>query len=178
MLKLFKSMAGCDSKPKTFLAASDGGEVDGLDIDAVLPEKIIRCLFGLGGITDQDGNDMAWAGDDGYSSFCEALLHLTNIPLHKPAVTIIGFLIDDRCMGARDGYGRERSSEDEAWGVGPNHVDEFGGTSDITTNGAICFSESACKIYVSEILRVVLNMSLPVIISTRSITVPGMGFGD
>jgi len=147
VFELLKGMAGRDSKPKTFLSTSDGGEIDGLDVNAVFLEKIIGCLFGLGSITDQDGDNVAWAGNDGYSSFRETPLHLTNIPLHELAISVIGFLIDDRRMGASDGYGRERGSEDEAWGVGPNHVDEFGGTSDITTNCAVCFSESAYEAY-------------------------------
>jgi len=49
-------------------------------------------------------------------------------------------------MGTGNSDGGERSREDEARGVGPNHVDELGGTGDITANCAVCFAKSAYKI--------------------------------
>jgi hypothetical protein len=48
-------------------------------------------------------------------------------------------------MGTGDRDGRERSREDETRGVRPNHVNELGGTGNITANCAICFTKSAYK---------------------------------
>jgi hypothetical protein len=49
-------------------------------------------------------------------------------------------------MGTSDCDGGERSREDEARGVRPNHVDELGGTGNIAANCAVCFTKSAYKI--------------------------------
>jgi hypothetical protein len=144
-LELFKSMAGSDGKPETLLATSDGGEINGLNVYAMPFEKIVGCLLGLDGITNQNGYDMAGSGYDGDATVRKALLHLADIPLHELTVTIIRFLIDNRSVGTGDRDGRERSREDEAWGIRPNHVDELGRTGNITANCAVCFAKSTYR---------------------------------
>jgi hypothetical protein len=50
--KLFKSMTGGNGESEAFLAASDGGKVNGLDIYAMFLKEIVGCLSGLDSITD------------------------------------------------------------------------------------------------------------------------------
>jgi hypothetical protein len=145
-VKLFKSMARSDGKPKTFLATSDSGVVDGLHVYTMSLKKIVGRLLGLDGITDQDGYNMAGSGYDGDSTLGKALLYFADVPLHELTITIIRLLIDNRSMGTSDRDGRERCREDEARGVRPNHIDELGRTSNITTNCAVRFTKSAYKI--------------------------------
>ena len=86
---------------------------------------------------------MAGSRYDRNSARGEALLHFADVPLHELTVTIISFLVDDRSMSTGDRDRRERSREDEAWGIGPNHVDELGGTGDITTDSPVRLTKSA-----------------------------------
>ena len=80
-------------------------------------------------------------------------------------------------MGTGDRDGGERSREDEAWSVRPNHVDELGGTGNITTNCAVCFTKGAYKS--CKRVDACISMTIePEMMSTRSMTVPGMGSTD
>jgi hypothetical protein len=144
-VKLLKGVAGCDGESETFLATSDSGVVDGLDVYTVPLEKVVGCLFGLGSITNQDGYDVAGSGDDGDTTLGKALLYLADVPLHELTVTVIRFLIDNRSVGTRDSDGRERSREDKPWGIRPDHVDELGRSGNITADCTIRFTKSAYK---------------------------------
>jgi hypothetical protein len=94
-VKLFKRMAWSDSKPETFLAASDSGVVNGLHVYAMFPKKIVGCLLGLDGITDQDGYNMARSGHDRDSTRGKAFLYFADVPLHELTITVIRFLINN-----------------------------------------------------------------------------------
>jgi hypothetical protein len=144
-IKLLKSMAGSYGESETFLAARDSGIVDGLDVNAMLLEKVVGCLLGLDSVTNQGGHNMARTGYDGDATLGKALFYFADVPLHELTVTVIRFLIDNRSMGTSDCDGRERGREDEARGIRADHVDELGRTGDITTNGAIRFTKSTYK---------------------------------
>jgi hypothetical protein len=144
-IKLLKGVAGCNGESETFLATSDSGVVNGLDVYTMLPEKVVGCLFDMGSITNQDGYNMAGSGYDGDTTLGKALLYLADVQLHELTVTVISFLIDNRSVGTSDRDGRKRSREDKPWGIRPDHVDELGRSGNITADCAVCFTKSAYK---------------------------------
>lgn len=64
VIHLFSSVPGSDCEPQPFLAASDGGVVDGLDVDSVVSEQGIRSDLGQNRVSDQNRNDMGRTGTE------------------------------------------------------------------------------------------------------------------
>lgn len=61
---LFEGVAGSDGDAETFFANGDRGVVDGLNVDVVIGEKLVRCCLGECGISNEDGDDMGRTGAD------------------------------------------------------------------------------------------------------------------
>lgn len=58
LVHLLERMSGRDSDAESFLAASDGRVVDGLDVDVMLSQKFIGCSFGQSCITNKDRDNV------------------------------------------------------------------------------------------------------------------------
>lgn len=140
---LLGRVAGCDSEAETFLAASDGGVVDSLDVDVVLGEQVVGGSLGECGVTDEDGNDVRGTGDNGDVECFQTRLEITDVDLFELTITVVLALVRDTGASTSHVDGRERGSEDEAGCIGADHVDHVSRTSDIATDCAVSLSESA-----------------------------------
>lgn len=90
---LLGRVARCDSEAETFLAASDGGVVDSLDVDVVLGEQVVGGSLGEGRITDEDGDDVRGTGDDGDVKCFQTGLEITDVDLLELTVTVVLALV-------------------------------------------------------------------------------------
>lgn len=75
----------------------------------------------------------------------ETILYIANIDLFKLTIADVFLLVDDASTCSCDRCGRERSGKNETGGVGPDHVDEIVGASNVTANGTVCLAKSAYK---------------------------------
>lgn len=102
VLELLDGMAGCDGEAKTFFTTGDGRIVDGLNVDVVVLEKVVRSVLGLSGVADEYWDNVTGTRYDGNATSGETLLDLANVPLHELTVAVELLLIDDGSMSARD----------------------------------------------------------------------------
>jgi hypothetical protein len=59
---LFNGVTRGDSESESFFTTGDGRVVDGLDVDIVFTEELVRSSFRQLGITNKDGDDVRGTG--------------------------------------------------------------------------------------------------------------------
>lgn len=142
---LLSRVTGGDSEPETFLATSNGGVVDGLDVDVVLGEQFIGGSLSESGITDEDRDDVRRAGDNRDVKLHEAGLEITNVDLLKLTITVVFALVRNTSTSTSHVDGRKGGGEDETSSVRANHVDHISRASDIATDCAVSLAESTWR---------------------------------
>ena len=142
---LLSRVTGGDGEPETFLATSNGGVVDGLDVDVVLGEQFIGGSLSESGITDEDRDDVRRTGDNRNIKLLEARLQITNVDLLELTITVVLALIRNTSTSTSHVDGRKRGGEDETSSVRANHVDHISRASDIATDCAVSLAESTWR---------------------------------
>lgn len=116
-VNLVDGVARRDCEPKTFLATSNRGVVDGLNIHTMLGKQGIGSSLCESGITNEDGDDVRGTGDDRDIHGFEAGLEFTNVHLLQLTITLVLALVGDTSTSTCDVDWRKRSGEDEARSV-------------------------------------------------------------
>ena len=106
----------------------------------------------------------------------KAALNFSDIDLFELPVPYICLLISYACTSTSDSRWGKRCSKDEARSIRPNHVDKVHRACDITSDGAISLTKSTYNIP-SAYLENLVRLHPPVMMSTRSITEPGIALG-
>ena len=97
-------MAGSRGDTQALLTARNSGVVDGLDVDAVLLEKLVRGALCQLGIADQEGDDVGGVRDNGNVQLLQGRLDSTRVQLLEDAVTgLLGLVLNG---GVGTGHGR------------------------------------------------------------------------
>lgn len=125
---------------ESLLSHGDGRVVDRLNVDLVLGQKHVGGFLGEGSITHEDRQDVRRVWDDRNVERLELTLDFTSIQLLQTAISLEFALVRDRSLSTGNNRGRKRSSEDESGSVRPDDIDEIGGSSNVSTNDAICFT--------------------------------------
>ncbi|KAH3676824.1 hypothetical protein OGATHE_001314 [Ogataea polymorpha] len=122
-----------DSEP--LLAAGNGREVDGLDVDLVLVQQDVGRLFGLAGVANQQRNDVGRVRDDRNAQLLKLLLDVSDVLLLVDSVHQVLSHDSDGRGGAGHQCRRQSGGEDEAWSKRPDPVDHLGRRSNVAANG-------------------------------------------